>query len=56
MDVKGLPFVLKGRVVNANSKNIRAQFEANTVEDYRKLTEMFMPTVAGGKSLEKKEK
>jgi cellulose synthase catalytic subunit (UDP-forming) len=40
MDVRGLPFVLKGRVVNANSKNIRAQFEANTLEDYRKLTEV----------------
>jgi len=40
MDVRGVPFVLKGRVVNANSKNIRAQFEANTLEDYRKLTEV----------------
>jgi len=40
MDVRGLPFVLKGRVVNANSKNIRAQFEANTLEDYRKLAEV----------------
>jgi cellulose synthase (UDP-forming) len=40
MDVRGLPFVLKGRVVNANSKNIRAQFEANTLEDYKKLTEV----------------
>jgi len=40
MEVRGLPFVLKGRVVNANSKNIRAQFEANTLEDYRKLTEV----------------
>jgi cellulose synthase (UDP-forming) len=40
MDVRGLPFFLKGRVVNANSKNIRAQFETNTLEDYRKLTEV----------------
>ncbi len=40
MDVRGLPFVLKGRVVNANSKNIRAQFEANTLEDNRKLAEV----------------
>jgi len=40
MDTRGLPFVLKGRVVNANSKNIKAQFEANTLEDYRKLTEV----------------
>jgi cellulose synthase (UDP-forming) len=40
IDTRGLPFVLKGRVVNANSKNIRAQFEANTLEDYRKLTEV----------------
>jgi len=40
MDVRGLLFVLKGRVVNANSKNIRAQFETNTLEDYRKLIEV----------------
>jgi cellulose synthase (UDP-forming) len=40
MDIRGLPFVLKGRVVNTNSKNIRAQIEINTLEDYRKLTEV----------------
>jgi cellulose synthase (UDP-forming) len=40
MDARGLPFVLKGRVVNTNSKNVRAQFETNTLEDYRKLTEV----------------
>jgi len=40
MDIRGLPFVLKGRVVNTNSKNIRARIEINTLEDYRKLTEV----------------
>lgn len=39
-DIRGVLFTLKGKVVNANSKNVRAMFEVNSLEDYARLIEV----------------